>query len=115
MKFYNIISYRKHFIINMLFIFLQGASDLIVTFMAYNRLRSISRIKRHPGYNKNGISFKRGRKQKKVSLCWVVAQVLSAFIFSFSCHVPFFFDDSTNGACGYYGHTEGNVCKIIFM
>ena len=97
-------------------LFSSGASDMIVTLMACNRLFSIWSISIYDKRNNQLVSFKRRATKKKSVPFKVLLQVVSAFILSFSFHIPFFIDESDctipGSDCGYcnfhqYG-PEGN-------
>ena len=97
-------------------LFSSGASDMIVTLMACNRLFSIWSISIYDKRNSQLVSFRRRSTKKKSVPLKVLLQAVSAFIISFSFHIPFFMDKSDcaipSSDCGYcnfhqYG-PEGN-------
>ena len=100
---YNIVA--TLLIINSLFSFNVGASDMILTYMAYNRLRSISQIEQS-GHNLGILKRLRSKRGKLAGKYLVVAQIVSAFIVSFVLHLPHFIDDSEYGACNYYANAD---------
>ena len=95
-------------------LFSSGASDMIVTLMACNRLFSIWSISIYDKRNNQLVSFKRRSTKKKSVPFKVLLQVVSAFILSFSFHIPFFIDTSDDpmqcGYCNFHQHSpKGNL------
>ena len=88
-------------------LFSSGASDMIVTLMACNRLFSIWSISIYDNRNNQLVSFKRRSTKKKSVPLKVLLQVIFDFILSFSFHIPFLIDTSGCDAfddpmqCGY--------------
>ena len=78
-----------------------GTSDIIAVQMAFNRLRSIWKIRIYNSGKRLVISFKRKTKLKSFPT-EVLIQVLAAFFISFVFHLPFFLDKSGTGACDYH-------------
>ena len=74
--------------------------------MAFNRLRSIRKIRIYNKGNRLVISFRRKTKLKSFPTK-VLAQVIGAFLVSFTFHIPFFLDKSGAGACDYHK----NLCE----
>ena len=81
--------------------------------MAFNRLKSIWRIGIYNKGNKRFVSFKRFPKHKKPLPFIALAEVVGAFVFSFSIHMPFFLGNSTDktGTCGF--HEDGDQCNFF--
>ena len=88
---------------------------MIVTFMAFNRLKSIWRIGIYNKGNNRFVSFKRTPKRQKSLPSIVLSQVVCAFVFSFFVHMPFFLENSSDriGTCGFHEH--GNKCKVFIV
>ena len=95
-------------------LFSSGASDMIVTLMACNRLFSIWSISIYDKRNNQLVSFKRRSTKKKSVPLKVLLQVIFAFILSFGFHIPFFIDTSDDpmqcGYCNFHQHSpKGNL------
>ena len=95
--------------------FYLGTSDIIAIQMAFNRLRSIRKIRIYSKGNRLVISFRRKTKLKSFPRK-VLAQVIAAFLVSFIFHIPFFLDKSGAGACDYHKHLcKGKSIQLIIV
>ena len=85
--------------------FFRGASDFVVIFMAFDRLRTISKVmKWKPTHSEFG-----GEGGNKENIVLAIVHVIFAYIISLCFHIPLFLDvSSDNGACHFYARSSYN-------